>query len=87
MTRNTRRSFHVYTYHLPLEAVKVAVSRAVCSTITSVLHVSPRQGYKLLVFSEPPRPNQLLPCESMRLGPIGDNLKMQYSIPDNAMAT
>ena len=87
MTRNKCRLFHVYKYHLPLEAVKVAVSRAVCSTIASVIRVPPRQGCKLLVFSEPPRPNQLLPCESMRLGPIGDNLKMQYSTPDNAMAT
>lgn len=87
MTGNKCRSFHGYTYHLPLEAPKAAVSRAVCSTVASVLRIPPRHGCKLLISPEPPRPNHLLPCVSMRLSPFGDNLKMQYSTQDNAMAT
>ena len=87
MTGNERRSFHVYTYLFPLEAGVVAVSRAVCSTVASVLRVPPRHGCKVLVLPEPPRPNHLLPCLGMRLGPIGDTLKMQYLTQYNAIAT
>ena len=68
---------YLYTYQLPLEAVKGAVSRAVCSTIASVLRVPRRQGCKLIMLPKPPRPNHLLPGVSMRLSPVGDNLKMQ----------
>jgi hypothetical protein len=77
----------MYTYRLPLVALVAEVSPTVCATVASVLRVPPRHGCKVLVHLEPPRPNHLLPCLGMRLGPIGDNLKMQYSTQSNAIAT
>jgi hypothetical protein len=87
MTGIKCRSFHVYTYHLLLEALKAEAARAMCSIIASVCRVLLRDGFEVSVLLQPPVPSHPLPCFFVILSPDGYNLKMQYSIKDNAMAT
>ena len=72
------------TYQLLLVAVEVAVSPTVCSLVASVFLVPTAHGVKLGVAPDPPR-NQRLPSVFFVLGPIRDNLKMQYSIEEQIM--
>ena len=68
----------MYIYQLFLEAVMVAVSPTVCSPVASVCLVPLAHDVELGVFPDPP-PSQRLPCVFFVIGPVGHNLKMQYS--------
>ena len=67
----------MYIYQLFLKQEVVAVSRTVCSLAASIFPVPLAHDGKLGVFTDPPG-NQHLPCVGFALGPVGDNLKMQF---------
>src|SRR4051812_3212518 len=78
------RLFHVCVYQLGLVALTAEVSSPMCPPAAVVCLVPLAQGVPLLVFLVPPR-SQCRPCLLLSIGPIGPNLKNQYSCEEQMM--
>lgn len=84
MRGNKCRLFHVCVYQPGLVALTAEVSRPMCPPAAAVRLVPLAHGVPLLVFPAPPR-SQRPPCLLLAIGPIGPNLKNQYSCEEQMM--